>query len=154
MEPTHFLFVLAMLTGTIGAAPVFAAEAKAPVSVERAAEEPAAPSQKEPAKETDSIEPYSADQRDVGVAKAKTSLDELDLRIEELEKHVTDNSRKAIKDLKEERAEVAKSFDNLKKATRETWDTVKKDFIKSYEALKEKFKKTEAAEKSADPDKK
>lgn len=98
------------------------------------------------------IEKYSVDQRDEAVKKAKTALDDLDVRIDRMESQLIQkwdqldesarkNSRAALAALRKQRNEAAEWYGALKHSSSNVWEDVKKGFVKSYQALRDTFDK-------------
>jgi chromosome segregation ATPase len=89
---------------------------------------------------------YTADQRDEAVQRAKTALNNLDERIDALEKRIDDNwdqmnkaarekARANLKALRKQRNEVAEWYGSLKTSSADAWEHIKKGFSDAYKAL-------------------
>jgi hypothetical protein len=98
------------------------------------------------------IENYSAEQRDEAVKKAQELLNDLDRRIDrmqaQLEKGWTKMSESArekkaatLRALRKQRNEVAEWYGGLKYSSAAAWEDVKGGFVKSYDALKDALDK-------------
>ncbi len=119
-----------------------------PADVERALEK----AQQEAGNTADSIEDYTAAQRDAAVKKAKAMSDDLDARIADLKTRIErkwdqmdqsarQKARKAMDELVKKRNEVAEWYGGLKHSSPRAWADVKEGFVKSYHALQDAFDK-------------
>lgn len=114
-------------------------------------------SEKMNVKETiDTIKSYSVEKRDEALKKAKAALDDFDARMEKLEKKIEEShakwsmaimqdKKKMLEELKKERKEVAKLYEDLKTSSKKAWENTKDAFIKMYEKLESKFENTDKA---------
>jgi len=93
-----------------------------------------------------SLGAYTADQRDEAVEKAKMALNDMDKRIDALEKRIDDNwdqmnkaarekARANLKALRKQRNEVAEWYGSLKNSSADAWEHMKKGFSSAYKAL-------------------
>ena len=89
---------------------------------------------------------YTAGQRDKAVQKAKTALNNMDKRIDVLEKRIDDNwdqmnkaarekARTNLKTLRKQRTEAAEWYGSLKASSAGAWEHTKKGFSEAYKAL-------------------
>ena len=96
------------------------------------------------------IKEYTVAQRDEAIKKAKTALDDLDVRIGRMERKLDNEwdrmdkaarkkTRATLNALRRERNEAAEWYGGLKHSSAESWEQVKAGFVKSYEVLKESF---------------
>jgi hypothetical protein len=96
------------------------------------------------------IKNYTVAQRDEAVNKAKTALNDLDVRIGRMERKLDNEwdrmdqaarkkTRATLIALRRERNEAAEWYGGLKHSSAESWEQVKAGFVKSYEVLKESF---------------
>lgn len=96
---------------------------------------------------------YTADQRDEAVQRAKTALNNLDERIDAMEKRIDDNwdqmnkaarekARANLKALHKQRVEVAEWYGSLKTSSVEAWEHMKKGFSDAYKALGDAWEKS------------
>ena len=97
---------------------------------------------------------YTVDQRDEAIAKTKEALDNLDKRIDALQRDVDENrdkmdraarekARSGLKELHKQRAQVAEQYDSLKESTGEAWEHMKKGFSDAYKDLADAWEKSE-----------
>lgn len=100
------------------------------------------------------LKAYGAAQREEALAKAKTTLESLDRRIDALEARVDaqwdkmddvarDKARMSLKVLRQQRREVAMWFGSMRDGSAEAWDEIKAGFADAYQALNEAWQKTE-----------
>jgi chromosome segregation ATPase len=100
------------------------------------------------------LEAYTADQRDEAVQRASTALNNLDERIDALEKRIDDNwdqmnkaarekARANLKALRKKRNEVAEWYGSLKTSSTDAWEHMKKGFSDAYKALGDAWEKSE-----------
>lgn len=96
---------------------------------------------------------YSADQRDEAVQRVKTALNNLDERIDALEKRIDNNwdqmnkaarekARADVKALRKQRNEVAEWYGSLKTSSAGAWEHTKKGFSDAYKALGDAWQKS------------
>jgi hypothetical protein len=110
--------------------------------------------EKQMAEALEAIKHYSADQRDEAVGKAKTAMDALDAKIDELERSIHKNwgkmdqvartkAQATLKELKRQRKQMAKSYGALKRSSKGAWEHVKQGFSDSYTDLHNAWEKAE-----------
>ena len=98
------------------------------------------------------IKNYSVNQRDEAVKKAKAAMDDLDVRIDNMESQINKKwhkmdqssrkkSRATLTALRKQRNEVAEWYGGLKHSSSNAWEDVKKGFLKSYRELRDSFDK-------------
>ena len=98
------------------------------------------------------IKNYTVAQRDEAIKNAKAALDDLDRRIDRMERKLDSEwermdqgarkrARATLDALRRERNEAAEWYGGLKHSSAESWEQVKTGFVKSYEVLKESFAK-------------
>ncbi len=103
----------------------------------------------------ESMENYTADQRDEAVNKIKVALGSIDSQIEGMENRIGKKwdqmdqaaRRKAestLASLRKQRNELAEWYGGLKYSSAEAWGHVKNGFLKSYQALSTAFSKAES----------
>lgn len=144
-----------VLVAFLGAAPivVHADEAQQPPTMEQL--------KHDTANLIDKLGSYSAEQRDEAAASIKGTLDELDRRIDVLEKRLADNwddmseasrkqTRQSLDTLRAQRAKVGDWYDRLKGSSANAWDAVKGGFTRAYGNLSDAWENTEQSMKSGD----
>ena len=100
------------------------------------------------------LEAYTADQRDEAVQRAKTALNNLDERIDALEKRIDDNwnqmneaarekARANLEALRKQRNQVAEWYESMQTSSADAWDHMKKGFSDAYKALADAWEKSE-----------
>jgi len=100
------------------------------------------------------LDAYTADQKDEAIRKTKTALDKLDKRIDALEARVDESwdkmdkdarekSRDSLKALRKQRNVVAEWYGSLKSSTENSWEHMKKGFSDAYKALNDAWGKSE-----------
>ncbi len=147
MKLSHTLMITALLTGMSVGYPVIAAEEKTPPAG-ASTHAPTPTPQKESGKE--SIEPFTAEQQDEAVTKAKSVLDAFDVRMKTLEDRIKEKKaqwgekiakekEEELTELKKARVDMAEHFEALKHSSKKAWDVTKNVFIKAYRKLEEKF---------------
>lgn len=93
------------------------------------------------------IKHYSVKQKDEAVKKSKIALDDLDKRIDKLERRMKKDWQKmdkaareaaqaTLNKLRKQRAELAKWYDEVARSSASAWERVKKGFTDSYESLR------------------
>jgi citrate synthase len=103
---------------------------------------------------TEMIKKYSVEQRDEAVKNTKSTLDNMDKRIDEMEsdlnekwenmtKSAREQKQKSIRTLKKMRTEVAEWYGGLKHGSANAWDEIKSGFSNAYEALGKALNKAE-----------
>lgn len=106
--------------------------------------------QQETAEAIEAIKQYSAAQRDQALARAKTLLDELDVRIAKLKAWIDQNwgpaqaaahqhAQNVLSQLEAQRADLAKAYSTLEASSNSAWEDVKQGFLKSYHAMRKAF---------------
>lgn len=104
---------------------------------------------------------YSVEQRDEAMQKIKVTLDDLDKRINVLEKKIDkdwekmdktarDKARVSLQELRKERTQVAEWYGSLKSSSVDAWEGMKKVFSEAYQGFNadwEKFEKEYGADK-------
>ncbi|MCJ7499881.1 hypothetical protein MUP29_06455 [bacterium] len=101
-----------------------------------------------------SLDAYTADQKDEAIRITKTALDKLDKRIDTLEAHVDESwdkmdkdarkkARDSLKALRKHRNQVAEWYGSLKSSTENAWEHMKKGFSNAYKALHDAWEKSE-----------
>ena len=96
---------------------------------------------------------YTADQRDEVIQRARTALNNLDKRIDALEKRIDDNwdqmnkaarekARANLKALRKQRNKVAEWYGGLKASSADAWEHMKKGFSDAYKALGDAWEKS------------
>ena len=96
---------------------------------------------------------YTADQREEAIQRARTALNNLDNRIDALEKRIDDNwdqmnkaaREKAhvnLKALRKQRNKVAEWYGGLKASSADAWEHMKKGFSDAYKALGDAWEKS------------
>jgi len=109
---------------------------------------------KEMAETAETIKHYSADQRDEALSKAKAVMDDLDAKIDKLrssihkqwgsmDKAARHKAQAALDSLKQQRKEMAESYNALQQSTAGAWEHVKKGFADSYTDLHDAWQKAE-----------
>ncbi|MCW8892799.1 MAG: hypothetical protein OQL18_05720 [Deltaproteobacteria bacterium] len=99
-----------------------------------------------------SISSYSAEQRDLALAKAKDSLERTDTHIEQLQKQFDQHwqqmsqearkeARETLKSLQQQRTEIAEWYGGLKHSSSNAWEEIKKGFSASYTELGKSLEK-------------
>jgi predicted PurR-regulated permease PerM len=98
------------------------------------------------------LEQYSVEQRDKALKETKQALEKLDSRIDDLESRVDDSwdkmneeSRQKIKsnlkDLHQQRNELAEWYGSLKTSSGDAWKQIKKGFSGAYQAVSQSWEK-------------
>ena len=100
------------------------------------------------------LKSYSADQRDEAIQKSKSTLENLDRRIDALEtridnnwdkmnKAARENARNSLKEVRKQRTKVAEWYGSLKSSSEDAWAHMKKGFSDAYNALYDAWEKSE-----------
>jgi chromosome segregation ATPase len=100
------------------------------------------------------LKAYGADQRDEAIRKTKAALDDLDQRIDALQKHFDESWHKmdkvarqkahdSLEALRSQRSQVAKWYDRLKSSSADAWEHMKNGFSDAYRALYDAWEKSE-----------
>lgn len=106
--------------------------------------------QQETAEAIEAIKQYSATQRDQALARAKTLLDELDVRIAKLKAWIDQNwdpmqaaahqhAQEVLSRLETQRTDLAKAYSTLEASSSSAWADVKQSFLKSYRTMGKAF---------------
>jgi hypothetical protein len=141
----NFIKVIVALSGLMMASMALAAPATPPKKTTQDVEK----------KVTDAIaaiKTYAIDQRDEALQKAKTVMDDMDARINDLESRFSqkkDQMDRAAREqaasdlstLRKGRNKVAEWYGGLKHGSSQAWEDVKTGFSKSSQDLQEGFKK-------------
>ncbi len=146
----HLLLIV--LLG-VGPAAVQADEAQKPPTMEQL--------KHDTANLIDKLGSYSAEQRDEAAASIKGTLDELDQRIDVLEKRLAENwddmskasrekTQQSLDALRAQREKVGDWYDRLKGSSANAWDNVKGGFSRAYDKLSDAWEETEKSMKSGD----
>ena len=107
------------------------------------------------------LKTYTASQRDEALEKIRVTQDNLDRRIEALEREIAENwdemdqaarekSQASLRALREQRIRVAEFYGSLRSGSAAAWDHIKDGFLNAYRALHDAWEK---AEKDTDMDK-
>jgi flagellar motility protein MotE (MotC chaperone) len=107
---------------------------------------------KEVKEATEAIRSYSSDQRDEALKKVKAAIDDLDTRIDELERRLEktwdqadqkarEKARATLKSLRRKRNDLAEWYGGMQHSSAKAWQHVKRGFLNSYEALAEAYDK-------------
>ncbi|MEJ2586494.1 MAG: hypothetical protein P8165_02720 [Deltaproteobacteria bacterium] len=108
--------------------------------------------QEEVAEAARAIKNYSVNQRDEAINKVKKSLDALDARIDRLQASIDkkwdrmseasrEKARATMKQLREQRNQVAEWYGGMKHSSARAWDQMKKGFSDAYQSLYDSWKK-------------
>lgn len=100
------------------------------------------------------LDAYTVDQKDEAIRKIKTSLDNLDKRIDAVEARVDESwdkmdkdarkkARDSLKALRKQRNQVAELYGNMKSSTGNAYMNMKTGFSDAYKALNNAWEKTE-----------
>lgn len=92
------------------------------------------------------LQQYSIEQRDQAVKEIDQSLSKLDEQIDELQRRVDNNwdnmtqtaqqkARARLKELRQQRIELAESFGSLKNSSINAWEEMKEGFSDAYQAM-------------------
>src|SRR6056297_3474551 len=101
------------------------------------------------------LQQYTADQRDQAVKAADQALTRLDRRIDELETKVDNNwdnmtqaarqkVRTNLKALRQQRNELAELYGSFKTSSTDAWDQMKKGFTDAYQAIIDSWEKAKS----------
>jgi thiamine biosynthesis lipoprotein ApbE len=144
MNATLLLTMLVMLS-PLSAKPAFAVKDNA---VKTEAQEG-----KEKTKDTMvSVKSYSVEKKDEAMKKAQEALDDLDARIDMLQKDmekqrqkwskkITQKKEEELGELKKMRAELAKHYEEFKAASGEAWEKTKDAFVNGYQKVEKALSK-------------
>lgn len=107
---------------------------------------------REVAEAAKAIGAYSQAERDQALQRAKSALDAMDRRIENMQRGWVDdaerrsakaheNRERLLADLRKQRADAAERYRAMQGASAEAWEGVRKQFVASYESLAEKVRR-------------
>lgn len=102
----------------------------------------------------EAIKNYTVAQKDEALKSAKATLEDLDARIVQMEDRLDkqwsqmdnaarDTARASIRNVREQRTEVADWYGQLKQSSAAAWDRVRRGFSDSYEALRTSIEKVQ-----------
>lgn len=102
----------------------------------------------------EAIKNYSIVQKDEAIKSAKTTLEDLDARLKQMEDRLDeewnqmdntarDTARTSIRSLHEQRTDLADWYGQLKQSSAVAWQQVKQGFVSSYEMLRESVSKAQ-----------
>ncbi|MDH3221222.1 MAG: hypothetical protein OEO19_16960 [Gammaproteobacteria bacterium] len=142
----YYLALLVMLVGPVVSIPGFAQATGDQASVEQI--------QQETRELLQALQNYTAAQRDEALRKIKTAQDNLDRRIEVLEREIAKNwdemdeaarekSLATLQALRQQRTAVAEYYGSLKTSSAAAWGHIKEGFSSAYGALHEAWEKAE-----------
>lgn len=100
------------------------------------------------------LEAYTADQKDKAIGRTKAAMDKLDKRIDALEARVDNRwdkmdkdarqkARDGLKALRKQRNQVAEWYGRLKGSTENAWEHIKEGFSDAYKGLNDTWEKSE-----------
>lgn len=101
------------------------------------------------------LQQYTAEQREQAVEETKQALKKLDVRIDELETRVDNNwdkmtqaarqkARDNLKALRQQRNELAEWYGSLKISSAEAWEQMKKGFADAYQSMSNAWEKAKS----------
>jgi TolA-binding protein len=101
------------------------------------------------------LQQYTADQRDQAVKEADQALKKLDGRIDELESRVDNNwdkmnqaarqkARANLKTLRQQRNELAEWYGSFKNSSADAWEQMKKGFSDAYQTMSDSWEKAKS----------
>jgi len=107
------------------------------------------------AEAAEAIKNYSVAQRDEALKKAKTVLDDLDVRIDlmqsrlnekwdQMDQVAREKAMDTLTTLRKQRNQIAEWYGGLKHSSSKAWEDVKEGFLKSYRAMREAFDKAQS----------
>lgn len=110
--------------------------------------------QREVSQAIEAIKGYSIDQRDQALQKARSMLDRLDARIEQLERGIRQNwdemsettrnkTSETLSQLRKKRNQLAEWYGSLKHGSGNAWDEIKQGFSDAYSELQAAWKKAD-----------
>jgi len=102
----------------------------------------------------ETLEAYTVEQKDEAIVKTKIALDNLDERIDAVEKDVHESWNKmdkeareeaseSLKELRKQRNQAAEWYGNMKNSSGKTWGHMKKGFSDAYKDLNDSWEKSE-----------
>lgn len=100
------------------------------------------------------LDTYTADQKDEAIRKTEIALDKVDKRIDALEanidkswdkmdKETRKKARDSLKALRKQRNKVAEWVGSLKTSTKKAWEHMKEGFSDAYKALNDAWEESE-----------
>jgi len=142
----YYLALLVTLAGPVVSIPGFAQATGAQASVEQI--------QQETRELLQALKNYTAAQRDEALSKIKTAQDNLDRRIEILEREAAKNwdemdqaarekSLATLQALRQQRTAVAEYYGSLKTSSAAAWGHIKEGFSSAYGTLHDAWEKAE-----------
>lgn len=137
------LTVIILIFSLMSAVSVFASDHE---SEKKTAED----AKNEMRKTIEAVESYSIGQKDQAVKAIRTALDDIDNRIDRLEKQFDqardgmdrqsrEQVREYLMEIRKQRENLSEWYGGMKYGSLQTWDTVKKGFIDTSYQLKETF---------------
>ena len=95
---------------------------------------------------------YTYEKKNEAMAHGRKLLNDFDVKMKELEGQISRDasgakadSQRQMKELKGKRAETAKHFDEMGRASAQSWDSMKHAFANSYRDLQQSFDKAAAS---------
>jgi chromosome segregation ATPase len=96
---------------------------------------------------------YGAEQRDRALERARPALEDLDRRLDALEKSIEENwdemsqaarerSRRAMRELRRQRVELAEKYGALKSSSAGAWEQMREGFLDAFSVLNEAWEKS------------
>ncbi|PTN35318.1 hypothetical protein C6366_11255 [Desulfonatronum sp. SC1] len=96
---------------------------------------------------------YGAEQRDKALERSKPALEDMDRRLDALEKAIEENwdemsqaarerSRLAMRELRRQRVELAEKFGALKSSSAGAWEQMREGFLDAFSVLNEAWEKS------------
>lgn len=103
----------------------------------------------------DTLQGYTADQRDQAIKEAEQAMKNVDARIDELESRVDKNwdkmsqaarekARANLKALRQQRNELSEWYGSFKNSSTSAWEQMKKGFSDAYKALSDSWEKAKS----------
>ena len=95
---------------------------------------------------------YTYEKKNEAMAHGKKLMSDFDVKMKELEGQISRDgsgakadAQRQMKELKGKRAETAKHFDEMGRASAQSWDSMKHSFANSYRELQQSFDKAAAS---------
>ncbi|WP_152555218.1 sll1863 family stress response protein [Desulfonatronum thiodismutans] len=96
---------------------------------------------------------YGAEQRDKALERSRPALEDLDRRLDALEKSIEENwdemsqtarerSRRAMRELRRQRVELAEKYGALKSSSAGAWEQMREGFLDAFSVLNEAWEKS------------
>lgn len=96
---------------------------------------------------------YGAEQRDKALERSRPALEDLDRRLDALEKSIEENwdemsqaarerSRRAMRELRRQRVELAEMYGALKSSSAGAWEQMREGFLDAFSVLNEAWEKS------------